>query len=462
MRPLVFRAAAALLGCGLGPALASPGRLTAQDSHYWADAYGTQARLLGGTVIGSNPDISAVYYNPGAVALADSLEFLISLNGLRYSQLSFSVPSVTKVPSNTGWSAVSNLVAGTIPIGGRQSRSRMAYSILTRQSFSFAAQLRAIPLDSFVPVPPPPPTTSLGNALANQSLSETWMGVTYATERDKRWGVGATMFVANRSQTFSQELSAQVVNGLGAAALAVREYDFSYYKWGVLFKLGAQYRAANWSAGLTVTTPRLGLFGGARVGATSSYVDEGVAGPGSSQIATSYQSNLDASYHSPLSVGAGIGRRWKTTAVSVAGEWFAAVPQFTIIPAQPFTPQTGGAAIPMALTAQYRSLVNWGIGVQHEFHPRLNAYAAFRSDQTAIPTGVKSVGTLVGWNLRHANFGVQTRLGKAAIILGVDAGWGSKDNVSAAGDPAPGLPALPTIDESYLNVTGAIGFKLTY
>jgi len=51
---------------------------------------------------------------------------------------------------------------------------------------------------------------------------------------------------------------------------------------------------------------------------------------------------------------------------------------------------------------------------------------------------------------------------RAAIILGVDAAWGSKDNVTAAGDPAPGLPALPTIDESYLNVTGAIGFKLTY
>jgi hypothetical protein len=60
----------------------------AQDTQYWSDGYGTPARLLGGILIGSDEDISAVYYNPGGVALADSLQILISLNALRYPSLS--------------------------------------------------------------------------------------------------------------------------------------------------------------------------------------------------------------------------------------------------------------------------------------------------------------------------------------------------------------------------------------
>lgn len=40
-----------------------------QDSHYWNIQYGTKATLLGGAVIGSVSDLSATYYNPGAISL---------------------------------------------------------------------------------------------------------------------------------------------------------------------------------------------------------------------------------------------------------------------------------------------------------------------------------------------------------------------------------------------------------
>jgi hypothetical protein len=437
-------------------------RVAAQDTQYWADGYGTQARMLGGIVIGSDPDISAVYYNPGAIALADSLQFLISLNALRYSSLGFSVPSVPNVPSSTGWSALSNMFAGTVPIGGRDSHERMAYSLLTRQSFGFAAQLREIPLDSFTPVQPPPPTTSVGNALVNQSLTETWAGATYSIEKDKHWGLGASLFIAIRSQSWSQTVSAQVVDGAGATALAEKEYDFSYYNWAALVKLGAEYKEKNWSAGLTLTTPRLGLFGGADVGATQSYIDEGLIGPGSSQIATDYQAKLGASYHSPLSIGAGFAYEWKDTQINFAAEWFSSVARFTIIPAVPFTAQTNDTlVIPMALTAQYRSLVNFGVGLEHKFSDHWKGYAAYRTDKTSIPPGIPSVGTLINWNLQHANLGTQATIGRAAIILGLDMAWGSQDGVQTVGSP-PGLPLFPAINESFINITGAIGFNFKF
>src|SRR5512145_1394307 len=50
----------------------------AQDTHYWNLQYGTGATLLGGAVIGSVSDLSATYYNPGAVALFQDPRFIVS------------------------------------------------------------------------------------------------------------------------------------------------------------------------------------------------------------------------------------------------------------------------------------------------------------------------------------------------------------------------------------------------
>ena len=49
--------------------LIQTGTAKAQDAHYWTYPYGTRAQLLGGVVIGSVVDISATYYNPGALSL---------------------------------------------------------------------------------------------------------------------------------------------------------------------------------------------------------------------------------------------------------------------------------------------------------------------------------------------------------------------------------------------------------
>ena len=49
-----------------------------QDAHYWNIQYGTRSTLLGGAVIGSVSDLSATFYNPGAVALFPDRSFVLS------------------------------------------------------------------------------------------------------------------------------------------------------------------------------------------------------------------------------------------------------------------------------------------------------------------------------------------------------------------------------------------------
>ena len=61
-----------------------------QDSHYWTSQFGNRARLLSGAVIGGVRDLSAVYYNPGALVLKDSPDLLLSGNVFAYSRLTAS------------------------------------------------------------------------------------------------------------------------------------------------------------------------------------------------------------------------------------------------------------------------------------------------------------------------------------------------------------------------------------
>ena len=50
----------------------------AQENNYWNIQYGTRSTLLGGAVIGSVSDLSATFYNPGAIALFPDVKFILS------------------------------------------------------------------------------------------------------------------------------------------------------------------------------------------------------------------------------------------------------------------------------------------------------------------------------------------------------------------------------------------------
>ena len=65
----------------------------AQDSQYWTLQYGPVAELLGGVVVGSTRDLSATYYNPGALALARDPSVLASVRSFQATWLKGETPA---------------------------------------------------------------------------------------------------------------------------------------------------------------------------------------------------------------------------------------------------------------------------------------------------------------------------------------------------------------------------------
>jgi len=68
-------------------ALAWPVAAAAQDAHYWTYGYGPVGQLTEGTLVGGVEDLSAVYYNPGALALIDEPRFVFGLTSIELATI---------------------------------------------------------------------------------------------------------------------------------------------------------------------------------------------------------------------------------------------------------------------------------------------------------------------------------------------------------------------------------------
>ena len=67
--------------------LAWPDGALAQDAHYWTYGYGPVGQLTEGVLVGGVEDLSAVYYNPGALALIDKPRFVIGLTSIELANI---------------------------------------------------------------------------------------------------------------------------------------------------------------------------------------------------------------------------------------------------------------------------------------------------------------------------------------------------------------------------------------
>ena len=246
-------------------ALASARAADAQDTNYWSIAYGPVAQLVGGQVIGSSRDLSATFYNPGALAMQDRLPFLLSTESFQAEWYSVSPEQGLELfdVSSSRFGTAPSLVAGVLPRWFGED-TRLAWSFLTRQELKARLGQRITnPIDR-------PDLTSVAETYVDLSLSENWGGLTVSHRFSDSWGLGLTAYGVYRSQRNRNELTILAASTDGAGLGVVGLTDFDYHHARMLAKMGLAYDNGRYQLGLSVTTPSLGVFGGGEVGYTRS------------------------------------------------------------------------------------------------------------------------------------------------------------------------------------------------
>jgi hypothetical protein len=430
----------------------------AQDSHWWTNQYGNRARLLGGAVIGSARDLSAVYYNPGGLALVDQPDALLTgyvfeLDNIKYSDVLFQNTDL----SSTRFDAVAGLIAGQIPFSFLGD-SKLAYSYLTRHNLEYRFnEGGTVPGDS---IPDLEGIETLSASLTYTTrLREYWGGLTWSTPVDD-FGLGISMFVANRSQRLRHGTALTTTDEAAEVASLMSQRSYDYYNWRLLWKIGLSTSFQRWNAGITITTPSVRLFGSGDV-----QYQNIVVLPDLESVIFTFQDGLPSRYTSSWAIAAGgeyVGNDWKG---HIALEWFDRM-DITVLDGEPFRSQTDSTqVIDPDVTNVMRSLVNVAIGFERSWSDTYSGYATIYSDFTGSDIADGAITTTTPWNLWTIGAGAIFSIGRSEFTTGLTYKFGGRDNIGS-------YDLIPDddIDEAFLSdasgrfwrLTLVLGFKLEF
>jgi hypothetical protein len=402
----------------------------AQDAHYTTRQFGNRAWLLGGAFVGNPDDISAVYYNPGALGLLSAPE--LELTGSVYELTRIRVvdglgPGTDLTSANL--SALPSLVAGSLRLGFL-GKSKLAYSLLTRQGFDFSLQARG---------------TRTGADLAGvtgmdrlstdvnleQSISEYWAGLSWAMAVGKHLGVGLSPFVAFRQQQVRFQALGEGSGANGQRLLATLDRDMRLTHLRVLLKLGASYQHGPWALGATVTTPSLALWGRGAAGYERSIQSQGFDTNAPASV-FDFQQGLPVRFHSPGSLSLGASRAFGRTTVYASAEGYLRVKAVTLVDSAPITPRDSTEVIDGDFDMALKPVVNGALGVEQKLGAHVRAYLSGHTDFSALDATPGTNALLAGWDLYHVATGAHFLLGRSRFTLGGDLAWGGKTTTRLA------------------------------
>ncbi len=431
-------------------ALSTP--VSAQDSHYWTTQFGNRARLLGGAVVGSASDSSALYYNPGALALVPKPELLLSGTVFQYESVDMQNalgPGANL--SDSRFALVPSLFAGEIQLEGL-GENRIGYAFLIRQDAEFRVNQRAEVTEGLRPSIPGLRFASEGVQFETR-LREYWFGGSWSRKIGEKIGFGLSPFFAVRNHRGRAQALTQALGEGGEGAIAIGSRDFDYQHWRFLMKAGISTDWERWKLGLTVTTPSLGLFGWGSTGLDRSAVGQDVDQDGSAltEIATDFQDDLSADYRSPLSIAFGGARTFGRSRVHLSAEWFGDVEDKNILEPEPFVSQSSGETIGYATRYGSDSVLNAAIGLEHRFDGDLQIYGGFSTDFSAANSRSGTNSAVASWDIYHLSAGSTLAVAGQELTLGLVYSYGS----SAVGENELGLS--PDLGISYRRLTFVIG-----
>jgi len=400
----------------------------AQDTHYWNIQYGTRSTLLGGAVIGSVSDLSATYYNPGAVALFKDPKLVLSAKVYEYQ--SIVVEDGAGEGKDLKFSSISpspTFVAIAFDFDWLGD-DQLAVSILTRQQMNTEFATRKIePVDIYTDEPGE--EDFAGGISFDQKFNEIWAGLTYSTKLSGLVGIGVTGYFAYRSQELKRQVIIKVLH-TDSKISSLTDFDnYNFNNLRALLKFGIGYNFQPLTLGLTVTTPSLNLTGSGSTGNHFflSGVDLDDDNTDDNIFESNYQEDIASTYRTSWSIGFGGAYRFNDLKIHLSGEWFDKVNNYEILTPDSYFSQSSDEEISNSLSVELKSVLNFGLGLDYFINEKLIISGSFITDYSAKVPGTKSNLAISSWDIYHISGGVTFPVGKSDLTFGFTYAFGSKE-----------------------------------
>jgi hypothetical protein len=326
-----------------------------------------------------------------------------------------------------------------------ESRNKFVFSILTRQEADIRARMqRVLP---FKAMPDGSPSDASAAEWMNDTrLSETWAGLTWAYSGNDKIGIGISSYFAlrnqkSRLQTVTQDYWA---DRKGDASVFID--DFDYWHLRLLAKLGICFDLSPLVFGFTVTTPSLSLLGDGKSFINIYSSDPIFTDSENTYLASNSQMNLKVNYKTSWALAAGMSYQVSSTTLHFSAEWFDAVDRYKIITREPFQGQSTGETFEVDLYQALKTIINYGVGLEHHFHESLTLYASFITDFSAFSDD--SDISITTHDIYHITLGSAFRIAQKDLTIGLGYSWGNGLASQVAGTSWPDSEdTLPVLEE---------------
>jgi hypothetical protein len=386
-------------------------------------------------VVGSLTDLSVAYYNPGALALLDDPSSLLSAKAFEYQTVTVQDGAGVRTGlSESRFGPSPSLFATLIPVL-EDEREQLAFTVFTRSRFRTRLNARTSGQGDVVELLPGL-ETYFTEALYDRETTEVWAGVNWSRAVGPGLGIGVTPFLASLSHRTRIESVAQAEGESGAAASTLIVDDLDYTHWRLVLKAGVAWEGRPLTLGMTVTTPGLGLgfMSGGKAHFNRAIIGQDIDGDGSADnyLYHSTQEDLDADYHSPLSIAIGGAYQLSSTRLHLTAEWFDAVGRYVVLDASDLTETVPGVTPSRRLMQERRSTFNAGIGLEHSMRRGFEIYGAFTTDYSSVVRGSGDIQSATAWDIFHVTAGAAGRIGGLDLTFGFGHSFGSAPILSQA------------------------------
>jgi hypothetical protein len=400
----------------------------AQDAHYWNIQYGTRSTLLGGAVIGSVSDLSATFYNPGAVALFPDRSFVLSARVYQIENLSIEdgagagkeldYSTIVPAPSFVAFDFKFDFLGD----------ARLALSILTRQKMDFEFRTRLI--DSLDILQSSPGKENFAGGISlDRNFDEIWGGITYSSKINEMVGFGVTGYIAYRSQTTDRQTIIQLLPKTDTSDIAsltdINSYRYNNIRALLKFGMGINFKPL--TLGLTVTTPSLNITGTGSVGTHYflNGVDTDGDGTNDNEFDSNFQDEVPSELKSSWAIGLGGGYRIGKFKIHLSAEWYDAVELFSVLDTEPYISQGSGDTLTNDLTHELKSVINYGVGLDFFSSEDFIISGSFVTDFSARIPDTETKLAVSSWNFYHISAGATFKVGKSDLTLGLEYAFGT-------------------------------------
>lgn len=374
-----------------------------QTHNYWTRSFNEESSLLSGAVVGGGSGPSAIYYNPASISEVKASKF--SLNASLFS---------------FNFIEIKNALGNGIDIGSSIAKVEprfISYMLKPpkHQKWSFEVAILnnendrveiTTAVDEKMNILTDSPGDDRYTAFYQyqSKFRDDWIGIGSSVHLSQRMIVGVSMFACIKTLSYSNSIDIQAYplgdslqNGGGALNFYAAGYEENYFlrfnDYRLLWKAGLLYKWKNISAGLTITTPSIGIYSdGKRVQRKqqqTNITDPATGAPMPDYLVTDYQEkgNVTAGYKTPLSIAVGLTWEFKEgrRVLFLSAEYFNGIQPYRMVYAEESPLLTTenvpvGADDWLSWVNGAKPVCNIAVGYNWTLNDKLMLKAGFRTD----------------------------------------------------------------------------------